>query len=106
MLVGVNQGEHHTLQIPSSCASDDLEKTEFDPLPIRRHLPFKVRAISGVTIMGSEQTIPVQVEHRDFMLWGTPASCIPLMQNCSATRSGANCEVDRHAHNRSLPETG
>ncbi len=104
MTVRVNHCEHHIPQVSSPRASGDIDKTELDRLSIRRHLPLQARPISGVTIMGREQTIPVQVEHSDFMVWRWRASS-RLMQNCGATGCGANCEVDRDAHNRTLPRT-
>src|SRR5215210_7525856 len=105
MMVRVNHCEHHIFQVSSPRRSGDIEKTELDHLSIRRHLPFPASTIPGVTIMSREQTIPVQVEHSDLMLWGALSTCIPLMQDCGTTGCDANREVDRYVHNHTLPRT-
>src|SRR5882672_441281 len=105
MMVRVNHCDHHILQVSSPRRSGDIEKTELDRLSIRRHLSLPARTIPGVTIMGREQTIPLQVEHSNLMFWGAPSTCIPLMQNRGPTGHGANREVDRYVHNRTLPRT-
>src|SRR5215208_3556001 len=71
VLVRGNQVERHTLHQSSPRTSGDIEETEFYRLSIRRHLPFKASPISGVAIMGREQTIPFHVEHRALMDWGS-----------------------------------
>ena len=54
--------------------------------------------------MGCEQTIPLDVEHCDLMV-RHPFLRVPLVQNSGPTGCGANCKVDRDAHNRAVPGT-
>src|SRR5689334_24680007 len=65
MMVRVNRRERHRLHVSALRASDDVEKTELDRLPVRRYLPLQACPIPGVTIVGREETIPVHVKHRD-----------------------------------------
>ena len=55
--------------------------------------------------MGRQQTIPVHVEHSDLMVWRALSISSRLMKNCGTTGGEANCDVDRNAHNRTLPRT-
>src|SRR5882762_10778466 len=102
MLVRVNHGEHHAFQQSALRAAGDIEETELDRLSIRRHLSLPANPISGVTIMGCEQTIPLDVEHCDLMV-RRPFLRVPFVQNSGTTGCGANCKVDRDAHNRAVP---
>src|SRR6185436_9606300 len=101
----VNNGEHHMLQQSSLRAPGDVEKIELVRLSIRRQLSFKASAISAITIMGREQTIPFHVEHSDLMVWRASSICSRLMQNRGTTGRDTNGDVDRNAHNRTLPRT-
>src|SRR5689334_14759148 len=65
MMVRVDRRERHRLHVSALRASGDVEKTELDRLPVRRHLPLQAGPVPGVTIVGREKTIPVHVKHRD-----------------------------------------
>src|SRR5215212_5593403 len=103
MMVRVDHSEQRTLRESSLRVSGDIEKTELDCLRIRRHLSLPARPVSGVTIMDREQTIPIQVDDSDLMVCHSRSS--RLMQNRRTTGCEANCDVDRLAHNRTLPRT-
>src|ERR1044072_4919682 len=105
MMSRVNHCEHRALQVSAPRASDNIEKTELDRLSVRRNLPLQTRPISGVTIMGSEQTLPLHVEYSDLMVWRTSPRCFSLMQDCGATGCGANGEVDRYVPDCTLPRS-
>src|SRR4051794_3679660 len=89
LMVRVDHGEHRTLRESSLRVSGDIEKTEVDRLCIGRHLPLPARPVSGVTIVGREQTIPIQVNNSDLMVCQSRSS--RLMQNRSTTGCEANC---------------
>src|SRR4051794_360613 len=104
VLVRIDYGERRTLHESRLRASGDVEKSEFDRLSIRRHLPLPTYAIAAVAIMRREQTISVHVERSDLLVWRWRATS-RLMQNRITTRDEANCETDRLAHDRTLPRT-
>ncbi len=105
MLVRVNCGEGHALNQASLCVSNNVEKIELACLSIRRRLSFKASPIVAITKMGREQTIPLHVEHCDLVVWRAPTTRSRFMQNCGTAGCDANCDVDRDAHNRTLPRT-
>src|SRR5687768_8930439 len=105
MLVRVNDRKHHIPGQSSPRAAGDIENTELDCLSLRRHLPRPANPIAAVTKMGREQTIPLNVEHSELAVGRALSVSMRLMQNCRATGCQANCDVDRHAHNHSLPGT-
>src|SRR6185295_9776717 len=79
VLVRVHHREHYAFHQSALCAAGNIEEIKLYAFSIGRHFPLQARTISGVTIMGCDQTIPLDVEHRDLMVW-RPFLRVPLMQ--------------------------
>src|SRR5690242_7992533 len=63
VVVRVDRGEYHVLEVPPSGAARDVEKTKRERLPVLRHLPFETRPVAGVAVVSREQALTVDVEH-------------------------------------------
>src|SRR5205814_489259 len=68
MLVRVNHREHHAFHQSALRAAGDIEEVKLYAVSIGRHFPLQARTISAVTIMDCDQTILLDVEHRDLMV--------------------------------------
>src|SRR5437762_10060999 len=79
MLVRVNHREHHAFHQSALRAAGDIEEVKLYAVSIGRHFPLQARTISAVTIMNCDQTIFLDVEHRDLMV-RHPFLRVPLVQ--------------------------
>ncbi len=97
MVVGINNREHGVVHVPVLIAAREIEKIEFHLLPIRRGLGYHARPVSGVAIVCQDQTIAVQVEHRNRMvvtrriIW--LSYLVHLMHQRVSTGGHAQCDL-------------
>src|SRR5207245_11288022 len=63
VVVGVDDYEEGVVHVSLLRATGDVDKIEFHGLSVWRDPCRHARPIAGVTIMGQEQAVPVQIKH-------------------------------------------